>query len=218
MKARKMSKNSLWVFGISALLMVAMIPGASAKINADHALLLQEMSRPSLLLFPFDSSDPSTSAYAELATDVAWSRLVLSGKYQPVRFYRYLSPIARALQDQQLGDQDVSAPFSEDNTKGIRLAKIADYDYILLGSIDSYDYNANTHQVSITMSGRLLKVSGGRIIKSVTLSGGYKNPNGSENSIADHAIRTTADKLMTGLVGTIRNAPIPSPHAKNAKK
>ena len=214
MKAIKFTQSPIWMVCLSVLVLMAMALGASARINKDRALLLQELSRPSLLLFPFDSSDPSTAEYASLATNVAWSRLVLSGKYQPIRFYQYLPPIARAMQDQDIGSDDVSAPFSEDNTKGLKLAEIADYQYIMLGSIDSYDYNANTHQVSVTMSGRLLKVSGGRIVNSVTLSGEYKNPNSSEKSVADHAVRSTADKLMSELLNPIRKSTAPRRKAK----
>ena len=176
-------------------------------------------TRP-FLLFPVDVPDSSVPGAAEvtgLLTDVARSRLLASGTYFVTQFHRAHPTIARLHSDQQLTDSDVTKPFAEDNAKGTKIAKLAAYDVIFVGSVDDYQYNATDKQATVTMSGRLLNVADGKIIKSATLSAtSAKGGTAKEPERAEEAGRSAAEKLMTQLVPVI--APPPADPAKKDKK
>lgn len=170
----------------------------AGKGNLGHVL------KKTILLFPFDV--PSTTAtnaeeMSGLLTDAAASRLIASGQYSVTTYYRAWPPVARLHNDQQLTEADVIAPFAEDNRKAVKIAKAVAYDTVCIGSLDDYQYNESDKQVTVTVSGRIINVETGQVLKNVTLSA--SSARGTERSKEEDlnldAVRQCSEKLMAQL-------------------
>jgi len=182
---------------------------------------LAQATKRTLLLFPFDagSSVPGAAEVSATLSDVARSRLIASDAYTVVQFNKGLAPVARLHNDQQLSDVDVSPPFAESNTKGIKVTKLVGYDLAFVGSVDSYEYAVADKMATVTVSGRLLEVQTGKILKSATLSASSsKGGTAKEDERAIEAARNAGDKLMTQLVPVIVRDPIVPTKQKPAGK
>jgi len=187
-------------------------PDKGGKVNLSQAL------KKTLLLFPFDV--PSTSAanaaeVSSLLTDVASSRLIASGAFAVTAYFKALPNVARLHNDQQLTDTDVTPPFADDNRKPIKVGKLAGYDTVFVGSVDDYQYDQAKNQVTMTVSGRMLEVETGKVMKSVTLSGSSgTGGNAKEDEKAIEAARASGDKLMTQLVPAVATNALPPPDTR----
>jgi hypothetical protein len=113
---------------------------------------------------------------SQLMTDVAVSRAVATKTYSVTQFYRGQPSITRLHNDQQLTDADLQEPFSEDNRKPVKIAKLIGYDVALVGSLDDYQFTDN--QVTVTVSGRLIEVETGRKRKGRHREGGREGVGG----------------------------------------
>ena len=186
----------------------------SGKISLTQAL------RRSILVFPVDvtgANIPAKDEVSNLLTDVVRSRLIASDAYTVTSFHRALPPIARLHNDQQLSDTDVNSPFAEDNTKATRVARLAAYDLVFIGSVDGYNVADNAGEM--TVSGRIIEVGTGRIVKSATLSAAStKNPTAVEIDRAMEAARSAGDKLATQLAPQIVRQPTVTTPSSPAKR
>jgi hypothetical protein len=172
--------------------------GKAGKGNLGYVL------KKTLLLFPFDV--PSTTAtnaeeLSALLTDAAASRLIASNQYTVTTYYRAWAPVARLHNDQQLTESDVIPPYAEDNRKALKIAKAVGYEMVCIGSLDEYQYNESDKQVTVTVSGRILNVETGQVIKNVSLSatsakGGERSK---EEELNLDAARQGSEKLMAQL-------------------
>ncbi|NLH98192.1 MAG: hypothetical protein GX446_01725 [Chthonomonadales bacterium] len=168
------------------------------KGNLGHVL------KKTLLLFPFDVPS-STATNAEelsaLLTDAAASRLIASNQYTVTTFYRAWPPVARLHNDQQLPEADIIPPFAEDNRKSVKVAKAVGYDTVCVGSLDDYQYNESDRQVTVTVSGRILVVETGQVLKNVSLSASSAkgNERSKEEELNLDAVRQASEKLMAQL-------------------
>lgn len=171
------------------------VPATAQKNGAPQA------EKRSILVFPFDVASsaavPDTAEMSSLLTDVARSRFLAANKYDVYAFYRGLPTVARLHNDQELTDADVTPPFSEENAKPVKIAKLAGYDLAFVGSVDDYSYDADTRQATVTISGRLLDAATGKILKSVTLSASSaKGGQAKEPERALDAARAAGEQLM----------------------
>ena len=94
------------------------------------------------------------------------------------------------------------APFAEDNRKAVKVGKAVGYELVCIGSLDDYQYNETDKQVTVTVSGRILVVETGQVLKNVVLSassakGGEKSK---EEDLNMDAARQCSEKLMAQLV------------------
>jgi len=202
---RKMSLRPAAV--LLALTLAVCLPGRAAVAQNRE----RETPRRTLLLFPFDFTGASVDNASEvimLLTDVARSRLLASRQYGVIQFYRTLPTVARLHNEQQLTDSDVTPPFAEDNLKAVKIAKLADYELVFVGSIDSYTFNEANRQVEVTVSGRLVEVdpnaAAGKVLKSATLTAASaQGGQAAESERALDAARSAGEKLMTQLVPTV---------------
>jgi ABC-type uncharacterized transport system auxiliary subunit len=155
-----------------------------------------------MLVFPIDTPDsvPGASDVSGLVTDVVRSRLIASDTYVVIQYHKSLPPVARAHNDQQLSDNDLGKPFAEDNAKATKVTKLIGYELAFVGSVDNYEYNTADKQATVTMSGRILDTTNGKIVKSATLSAASdKGGTAKEPERAQQAARNAAEKLMTQL-------------------
>jgi hypothetical protein len=147
--------------------------------------------------------------------------MTISNNYVVTQYSRAVPAIARAKNDQILTDADTTAPFAEDNRKALKIAKIAQYDVVFVGSVDDYRFDAAKKQASITISGRLLETETDKVLKSVTLSAdSSEGGSADESEKAIQAARSATDKLLTQLVpiSTIVSSPNTTPVKSTPKK
>lgn len=176
----------------------------AAPGQGDAKKTLGHVLKKTLLLFPFDVAStmaPNAEELSGLLTDAAGSRLIATNSYAVTTYYRAWPPVARLHQDQQLGEGDVIAPFAEDNRKSVKVAKLVGYEVVCIGSVDDYQYNETDKQVTLTVSGRVIVVETGQVLKNVTLSassvkGGEKSK---EEELNLDAGRQAMEKLMAQL-------------------
>ena len=187
-------------------LAVAILAGAAYAQSGNKAGggNLGRVLKKTVLLFPFDV--PSTTAtnageISALLTDAAASRLIASGQYSVTTYYRAWPPVARLHNDQQLTEADVIPPFAEDNRKAVKIAKAVGYDAVCIGSLEDYQFNETDKQVTVTVSGRIINVETGAVLKNVTLSASSArgNERSKEEELNLDAVRQCSEKLMAQL-------------------
>lgn len=154
-----------------------------------------------LLVLPIDVTNAGGANADEVsgvATDVVASRLIASGAYSVTTYFKQLPPVARLHNEQRLSDSDVSAPFAEDNTKAIKIGKLAGYERVAVGSVDDYQFDSAAGQVTTTVSVRLLEAATGKVLKSVTKTlASSKGGRAKEGEKAVEAVRTTVEAIMS---------------------
>ncbi|MGC8666790.1 MAG: hypothetical protein ACP5VE_01565 [Chthonomonadales bacterium] len=202
--------RTLWRTAFVVALAMAFGAASSVKASAQANAAAQAPKR-SVLVFPFDVSSsaavPDASELSSLLTDVARSRFLATNKYVVYAYYRGLPTVARLHNDQDLTDADVTPPFSEENAKPIKIAKLAGYDLAFVGSVDDYSYDADAHQATVTISGRLLDAATGKILKSITLSASSaKGGTAKEPERALEAGRTAGEQLMAKIEPLVSTA------------
>ncbi len=186
---------------LAAIWAVTLLPSA-ALARPDSTVNLGQLGKRTMLVFPIDTPDsvPGASDVSGLVTDVVRSRLIAADTYVVVQYHKSLPPVARAHNDQQLSDTDLGKPFAEDNAKATKVTKLIGYELAFVGSVDNYEYNSADKQATVTMSGRILDTTNGKIVKSATLSAmSDKGGNAKEPERAQQAARNAAEKLMTQL-------------------
>ena len=202
--------RTLWrtTFVAVLLAVVGAACGVQARAQSNGAA---QTEKRSVLVFPFDIANaaavPDTTEMSSLLTDVARSRFLATNKYVVYTFYRGLPTVARLHNDQDLTDSDVTPPFSEENAKPIKIAKLAGYDLAFVGSVDDYSYDTQAHQATVTVSGRLLDAATGKILKSITLSASSaKGGTEKEPQRALEAGRTAGEELMAKIEPLVSTA------------
>ena len=178
--------------------------------EAGKTYSLAQAVRRSILVYPIDvtgANVPAKEEISSLLTDVVRSRLIASDAYAVALFHRSLPPIARLHNDQQLSDTDVNPPFAEDNAKAARIARLAGYDLVFIGSVDGY--NVADNKGEMTVSGRILEVGTGKIVRSATLSASSsQNATAAEVDRANEAARSAGERLATQLAPQVVRAPV----------
>ena len=183
---------------------------AFGAIESGKTYQLAQAVRRSILVYPVDvtgANVPAKEEVSNLLTDVVRSRLIASDAYTVSLFHRSLAPVARLHNDQQLSDTDINPPFAEDNAKAPRIARLAGYDLVFIGSVDSYTVADNKGEM--TVSGRILDVVTGAISKSVTLSA--SSPQSATAAEVDRvlqAARAAGERLATQLAPQIVRPPV----------
>lgn len=183
--------------------------GASAKSKSKDKNA--QANLPAVLVYPPDSKGSASAPLVDVVTEVEQSRLMTSGSYRGLLYQRSMPSIRRAVLDQTLSAEAVHPPF-DDNAKVTRLTRFIGYSLLLVGSIESYEYDADKKQVSLILSGRLMDISGEkpRVLRSSIISEqGPANPDKSakEETLAPKVAREAAEKLMTDLLQPVKPAP-----------
>ncbi len=181
--------------------------------------------KKSVMVFPVDVP-ASLSAGGEqvsgLLTDIASSKLALSKAYSVTVFHKAAPTVLRLKNDGQLGDADVTAPFSEDNRKALKVGRLAGYDVVCVASVDDYSYADADKMATVTLSARLIEVETGKVTKTVSLAASSgKGGSAKEEDRALDAARTTGEQAFAKLVPTVAVVSVPvdnTPKAADRKK
>ncbi len=160
-----------------------------------------------VLLFPPDVSSHITTGVVPpfltgISSEIQETRLQFTGVYEPVFFIGSLPSIRRANTEGTLSNADLNPPFDA-NAKLQKIISATLYDMALVSSIDDYQFDPTTRQVSIVMSVRLIDFFDSS--RSRTASESYPfttNPtvipqSTSERILATQAIRDITERLMS---------------------
>jgi hypothetical protein len=184
--------------------------GAIESGSSGKSISLAQAVRRSILVFPVDvkgANVPAKEEVSNLLTDVVRSRLIASDAYTVTSFHRSLAPVARLHNDQQLSDTDVNEPFAEDNAKATKVARLAGYDIVFIGSVDNYAVTDGAGEM--TLSGRIIEVGTNRIVRSATLTHSTaKNAAAPEIDRVMDASRGAGEKLATQMAPQIVRPPV----------
>lgn len=170
--------------------------------------------KKTVMVFPVDV--PSTLAaggdqVSGLLTDIAASKLAVSKAYSVTVFHKAAPTVVRLKNDGQLGDADVTAPFSEDNRKALKVGRLAGYDVVCVASVDDYSYADAEKMATVTLSARLIDVETGKVTKTVSLAASSgKGGNAKEDARAIEAARTTGEQAFAKLVPTVAVVSVPT--------
>jgi hypothetical protein len=218
-----------WSAAIAMAGSVLLSPAAALAAETKTKANLAQVMKRTVLVFPFDV--PSTVGNRDdvrgLLTDMAISRMQAAGSYSVTQYHRSLPTVARLQLDQQLTEADTTEPYAEDNTKGTKIAKLAGYDAIFLGSVDDYQYDETQKQAKVLLNGRLIDIKTGKLIGTpVTLQAA--SGTGGTAKEADRALeaaRNAGQQLMTKLVPVVdavvtppTKTPTPPSQAPKKKK
>lgn len=200
--------------------------GALAQKSGSVSLNIQ--AKKTLLVFPADvpaSAGTAAPDMSLLVADMASSRFLASNVYSVTVYHKSLPQVARLRNDQQLSEVDATAPFAEDSRKAIKIAKLIGYDTVCITSVDDYQYDDNEKSVALTMSGRVIDVETGKIVKNVTLSGGSsKGGKAKEDEKAVEATRATGEKLLSQIapapvqVANVQKPTVDTPRVEKRRK
>jgi len=142
-------------------------------------------------------------------------RLNASGVYQSTEFSTLLPAVQRALtvdtSDAALSDSDIQQPVTS-TTSAQKIAKIMDTQGYLLEEIDQYSEDANSHAVSITVSGTLYNTSTGEAARTFAVTGAASPSSSDEpdSSVMLSAINNAADQISTTLgIGSSASSVVP---------
>jgi len=172
--------------------------------------------RRSLLVFPFDQEGVK-SVPEKYGTEVAaYLRTMLAGnpKYAVFLFSDRLSPIRRGLGESPgLKAADIAGPFSEDKVNALKLARLCAADYLLVGSVDAFQYDPSAKVAQMTLSGELVDTKTGKSMGTYVVTG--KADESSKASGEDEYRAVAAGKAVDALKEQI--LPAPAPKAEEAK-
>ena len=166
-----------------------------------------------VMVFPPDVSSHITggvpSYVGTISLDIQEARVELTGYYSPIFFIGSLPSIRRANTEGTLTSSDITSPFDV-TAKLQKIMNSTLYDMALVSSIDDYQFDAASRQVSIVMSIRLIDfLDTGR---SRTASESFPfatKPTAipsstSERILATQAIRDLTERLMSEVLPSTR--------------
>ena len=164
-----------------------------------------------VLLFPPDTPSPAGMAdqLTDTVTRVEQRRLNASKRYQSVYFTRAVPVIRRAVNDGTLTPADTDRPFNP--LKAKKISQLSGYANIFMTDINGYSYDADKHQVTLSISLSLIDYSGSKpVVRSAgeqMVSSDKEPKSATEITIALDVARDLTEKLMTELFKPKTTAP-----------
>lgn len=192
---------SIATLGMAMALVAFCVNPAIAKGGSKNKTQVQKTR---LLFFPFDADPSITSDVTDVTNmlnDVAISRLEVTNDYSVMRYSWSFPTIKRMVADKIITSDDSKPPFSDDNIKLIKLTEGLGYTVAMVGSLDEYNYNPDTHTLEVTVSARLVNVPKKQVIKLAarTISSSSEM-NLKESQIAEKTARKACELLMSDLL------------------
>jgi len=197
--------------GTLAGISMAMIAGIGAvAAKADSAKQSDSsggVSIRSIVVFPIaNDAGSAADAVSPQIDDAVRLRLDSVNKFKVTRFSRLLPTVQRGLEDKDLTEQDVAAPFGDDDKDQPRAAKIAqrmDVDSYFVGNLDSYKADTTTKTVTLQVTGTLYFTQSGGSAKTVGASVTEKPQNASDDmsTVIQAAVNDAAGQIASGING-----------------
>src|SRR3569833_520841 len=194
------------VAGIS-MAMLAGIGALSAKADSAKMDTGGGVSIRSIVIFPIaNDAGNGAESIAPRIDDAVRLRLDSVNKFKVTRFSRLLPTVQRGLEDKDLTEQDVAAPFGDDDKDQPRAAKIAqrmDVDSYFVGNLDSYKVDSGTKTVTIQVTGTLYFTQSGASAKTVGASVTEKPSSTADDidTVVQAAVNDAAGQIASGING-----------------
>ncbi len=156
-----------------------------------------------VLVFPPDTPSPPGIAdqLTDTVTRVIQRRLSASNKYHSVYFTGGSASVRRAVSDGRLTAADTDRPFNP--LKAKKISALTGYANVFMTDINGYSFDADKHQVTLSISLSLIDYSGSKpVVRSAgeqMESSAKASKNGTELTIAMDVARDLTEKLMTEL-------------------
>ncbi len=155
-----------------------------------------------ILVFPTDTRGGVSDQVADDIAAVIKSRLIASHLYEPLSFLSSIPTVKVGLTEQTLVQTDVRKPFDSD-TKLKKLSSVTGYQYVIVSTVDDYQYDSNANELNIVMSVRLIDYSGAKAVVR-TAAQSATSPKNTANvpelKLATDLVRSLTDKLMTSIL------------------
>lgn len=216
---RKLGRMRIWT-GIGVVLLIGCLAAGSADASL-FGLFKGRSSRTSapkpssLIVFPFDQPQGMQAPVGmggELASAL---RTMLNGnkRFSPILYKEKLSPIKRAREDSTLKPNEDVAPFTEDRSKPLKLARLLAADYFVVGAIEDVKIDAAKKTAQMTLSMDLVDANSGKLVKTMLING--STPEDANSTSQEDAIALAAGDAITKLKVQLleETKPSPSPSA-----
>jgi len=212
---RKLGRTRIWT-GICAILLIGCLAAGSADAGL-FGLFKGRSSRASapkpsnLIVFPFDQPQ-SMQAPEGMGLELASAlRTMLNGnkRFSPILYREKLSPIKRAREDGTLKPNKDVAPFTEDQSKPLELARLLAADYFVVGAIEDVKIDAAKKTAQMTLSMDLVDANSGKLVKTMLING--STPENANSASQEDAIALAAGDAITKLKAQLLEETKPSP-------
>ena len=199
---------------------VVLLIGCLAAGSADASLFglfkgrssRASASKPSsLIVFPFDQPQ-SIQAPEGMGGELASAlRTMLNGnkRFSPILYKEKLSPIKRAREDSTLKPNEDVAPFTEDQSKPLKLARLLAADYFIVGAIEDVKVDAAKKTAQMTLSLDLVDANSGKLVKTMLING--STPQDANSASQEDAVALAAGDAITKLKVQLLEETKPSP-------
>ena len=176
-----------------------------------------------VLVFPPDTPSPAGGVADQLTdtvTRVIQRRLDASKRYHSIYFTRAVPVVRRAINDGTLTPADTDRPFN--SLKAKKVSQLSGYANVFMTDINGYSYDADKHQVTLSISLSLIDYSGSKpVVRSAgeqMVSSDKEPKTATEINIALDVARDLTEKLMTELFKPKTTAPAAAGDADKTDK
>lgn len=172
---------------------------ASAQDKKGSAAQPAELKQ--VLVFQPDTKGGTSDQISDDILQVIKDRLAATKKYEPVRFLSSLPTVRLAVVQGTLLPADVRKPFDND-AKLKKLSGVTGLSYVIVASVDDYNYDSAKNQVDLVLSVRMIDYTGAKAVvrsaaQSASSPAGGNTP---ELKLASDAAKSLTDKLMTSVL------------------
>ena len=156
-----------------------------------------------VLIFPPDTPSPAGMAdqLTDTVTRVIQRRLDATKKYHCLIFRRSMPSVRRALIEGTITNLDTDKPFNPAKVK--RISQLTGYPVVFTTDINGYSYDADKHQVTVSISLGLIDYTGSKpLVRSAgeqMVSSDKESKSAKELTLALDVSRDLTEKLMTEL-------------------
>ncbi|MCC6444049.1 MAG: hypothetical protein IT210_11420 [Armatimonadetes bacterium] len=173
---------------------------------------------PSVVAFPFENTTGKGTDQLGSSLSAA-IRATLSQQYAVYGFNPKSPSVERAVSENRLTRQDIAPPFDTD--KAVKIGKEMGADLVMVGSIDEITYDPNAKTSSLTVTVQLVDVKTGTPAKTTAVTGRSKEgaQSADEGALMAQALDDVIAKTTQAL-GVEKAAPAPGeqPKARGEKK
>ena len=165
----------------------------------------------SVLVFQFDQSVDLNlpDGFGVMMATALRNKLGSMDQYIAVLFSDRLSSVKRGKDDNSLKTPEITAPFSEDNDKPLKLAKLLSADTFITGNIESVSVDTAAQTSTMTVSGGLFDGKTGNVLTTWVITG--RAPQLDKNANDDELIALAAGQVIQNIVDQINVSAAPLP-------
>ncbi len=197
-------------FAIGAAVLSVMLLSGGAHAQTKKGTV-EQVELKQVLVFPPDTKGGASDQISDDILGTIKDRLTASKKYEPIRFLSSIPTVRLAVMQNTLLPADVRKPFDND-AKLKKLSGVTGQSYVIVASVDDYEYDSAKNQVNVVISVRMIDYTGAKaVVRSAAQSASSpaNAGNTAESKLASDLAKSLTDKLMTSIL-----TPKPTTQAK----